>query len=741
MILTRYKGVDVTPHTFNNLIKTITNQRSVSNTSASKTNFEDKIREIILAFNPNLKKSSADMTTEYLLINCLKVNEKKEVTHTYNYNTWGDKKYNADGDEEEEDDEDRDEFYNDLIDKLNIMSTSEWNDDIFMDFVKTVGGQKGKQYVKKIKKKYTKYIENLKHKKNNSNCETEIKNSIENNKEDVIANFKILLGVKKLDKEKCCSLLNSVKQFVNKWTELDDNDSYDTIEKYIYGIRTVNQTLKNNDVEKNDKIVSLQTKITSLQTEIDNLKSNLDSCANKEDELNQFRLNTDALKKHIENLTKQNKKNLETINYNVIEIAKLGAEVGERDALIEEMQSKHKITLQKLNDIRNEIETLNFSYNEITEKWNKLDEENSQLITDKSKLLSRINELEEELKRVTENAIKNEKNCYDLLNKKDKDYDDKNREQQNIVQLCENLKIENQTLLNDKHLLIKQLEETNKFNEELKTRYLIEAKQSQDQLLLIEQKITDKEYELAACKGRCVDKEKHYMQNLEEYLNVISKLKNDNETLNAEKKMLTKENSQIKNDNNNLKNFYDEGCEAINKESKLQSEYKKLQMYVETLKNDFAKEKTDYKNQIETIKEELDEIIIKKEIDIKKKLYIENEKEKERQEKEKNDIIEKLESEKLHERQEFETKINELKNKFEQEKICIIKQYENKNSSGSRVVEKKFIKPEKRKHETIVTKITDVVKSNTNLSTKKIKSAHVLPIQNSSFVKPNTNKN
>nr|QNN89506.1 desmoplakin [Pieris brassicae granulovirus] len=58
MILTRYKGVDVTPHTFNNLIKTITNQRSVSNTSASKTNFEDKIREIILAFNPNLKNQA-----------------------------------------------------------------------------------------------------------------------------------------------------------------------------------------------------------------------------------------------------------------------------------------------------------------------------------------------------------------------------------------------------------------------------------------------------------------------------------------------------------------------------------------------------------------------------------------------------------------------------------------------------------------------------------------------------------
>ncbi|UYE99080.1 MAG: hypothetical protein [Betabaculovirus sp.] len=245
MILTRYKGVDVTPHTFNNLIKTITNQKSISNNSTSKTEFEDRIREIILAFNPMLKKNGAYMTTEYMLVNTLKGADKKEVTHTYNYNNWGENGGGSNNNNLNNDDvtmetvanNEDEEYFIDVDEvntKLKLIAVGEWNDDKMeqlLDVVYSVN----EPCVRKINKKYRKYVDNLKdvgrkHKRRGS-CYDE-------NNVDTLVSIKEGLNVKKIDNNQVIVLCDTIRTFFT-----NKNMEYDTIEKYVYAFRVLGEKI------------------------------------------------------------------------------------------------------------------------------------------------------------------------------------------------------------------------------------------------------------------------------------------------------------------------------------------------------------------------------------------------------------------------------------------------------------------------------------------------------------------
>ncbi|AOW41467.1 desmoplakin [Trichoplusia ni granulovirus LBIV-12] len=78
-MLTRYKGVDVNPHTVHNLIRTIVTKQSNTNDN------DHALRSIIFSFRPDLSNSS--LSTVNLLIRVLKDCNKKEVTYNYRYET------------------------------------------------------------------------------------------------------------------------------------------------------------------------------------------------------------------------------------------------------------------------------------------------------------------------------------------------------------------------------------------------------------------------------------------------------------------------------------------------------------------------------------------------------------------------------------------------------------------------------------------------------------------------------
>nr|AXS01134.1 desmoplakin [Spodoptera frugiperda granulovirus] len=77
-MLTRYKGVDVNPQTFHNLIRTIASKQS-----STVNDSQQNVRSIISSFRPDLSK--LPLSTEQLLIMALKDINKKEVTYNYNY--------------------------------------------------------------------------------------------------------------------------------------------------------------------------------------------------------------------------------------------------------------------------------------------------------------------------------------------------------------------------------------------------------------------------------------------------------------------------------------------------------------------------------------------------------------------------------------------------------------------------------------------------------------------------------
>lgn len=67
-----------------NLIKTIARQKTVANAACGANGFEQRIRDILLAYTPN-RYHNLDITTEHLLIKALKENGKKETNYNYNY--------------------------------------------------------------------------------------------------------------------------------------------------------------------------------------------------------------------------------------------------------------------------------------------------------------------------------------------------------------------------------------------------------------------------------------------------------------------------------------------------------------------------------------------------------------------------------------------------------------------------------------------------------------------------------
>lgn len=77
--MTRYKGVDITPQTVHNLIRTIASRQ------CNTTDSDYKLRSILLSFRPDLSNST--LSTDRLLITALKDCNKKDVTYNYKYET------------------------------------------------------------------------------------------------------------------------------------------------------------------------------------------------------------------------------------------------------------------------------------------------------------------------------------------------------------------------------------------------------------------------------------------------------------------------------------------------------------------------------------------------------------------------------------------------------------------------------------------------------------------------------
>lgn len=660
--MTRYKGVDVTPHTFGNLIKTITDQRSVVHTSTSKTKFENKIREIIFAFNPNLKQSANNKSTEYLLINSLKVNDNKQITHTYNYNTWDGVDNTTNNNNARIDDNNSDSSNNRSSNNtiectntktiLKCLSRDAWDDNNFYQLIKSMGGQK---YVKNIKKRFNEHFQSI----------IELQN---NNDEEHLKDIKKILNLKKFSKSQNIAMLTSIQQFLGMW--LDDVDKYNNVESFIHGIRLINDKLK----EHKSEISNFKTIIGNLEIELQTSKTSLDNLQKINLELKDSGKSVEALNKHITSLKKQCEDYQGTINFNVAEIAKLGANMGEKDVLLEELAKKLNYSEASLKDFE--------------KKWVDLDEQNNNLLKENSLLKSKIKELEDELNLTKKNNNMYESKCYELLNQRDKDNDDHNKRQQEVLQTHLKLKTDYDNILHDKHLLTKQLQDSQNFYKNLEERFNININQLQEQCHIKEREIQKMDQDLTISKCRLsdiqnefTDRENNYISKMDEYLSINTKLKLEIEKLKEKNLSLIKENE----------NCYDEGCSAMEEKCKLLKDYNKLKVLTETQQNEFKTEKEELEKKIKMLEEDKEE-------------YIKTFEQK---------LTNQLE-------QEHKDKEHELQKKFELEKRELILELTKKN------------KPFEFRKRKIVKNI--VTKQNETDPKKQRLSAYVSPIPNSSFV-------
>ncbi|AEB00384.1 desmoplakin [Clostera anachoreta granulovirus] len=592
MILTRYRGVDVTPHTFNNLIKTIASQRSISNTSQNKTKFEERIREIILAFNPSLKNSSRDMTTEYLLINSLKFNDKKEVTHTYNYNTWGNDRCVDDNGERDQDDDDDNDFKTKVVEVFSEMAHSEWDEVRLFDLVRFVSG---KQCAKKVKRAYERRVRNER-----ADARTK-KNQLVSSRDDtdddtLTSTLKNILGIKKLDVEGCCSLVGAMKRFIDRWVE---EQSMDTLEKYVYALRQVDEKLRGVESTRAQMVATHEQEMSKLVNELRDVQGVVIAHANCGQELNRVMTNCEGLTKRVEAVTKLNDDLNTTITHNVIEMAKLCADVGEGEATIEELNECVNRNSREMAELRDRIAEMSVELTHATSGCAQLDEQNTLLLSEKSKLESRVVELEAELRRVLDSARVGEARCYELLSGRDKDDEEKQKVIDLTSKLCSDLQKENEMLLQDKHAITRQLEDAKEFNKNLKQRMDVDARQSQDQHDMLEQKLIHSERELSACRGRLADREQEYNIKLDDYVQQITRLTNDVEELKQIKRRLETDNAVLSKDNENLKLIYEEGCDAIEREADVRAENKKLKARVDDMLKEFENERADWVNKVD----------------------------------------------------------------------------------------------------------------------------------------------
>nr|ARX71966.1 desmoplakin [Erinnyis ello granulovirus] len=598
MILTRYKGVDVTPHTFNNLIKTITNQKSISNTSASKTEFEDRIREIILAFNPTLKKNGAYMTTEYMLVNTLKDTDKKEVTHTYNYNNWGNGNQNDDVVMQNEDDDDDDVLSNaNVSKKLKSIATGEWSDDK-MEQLLDVVYPVNEQCVRKINKKYTKYVDGLKRKK---------RKSCDDNDDVVLASIKQMLCVKKIDNNLVTALCDTIKSFMKN--NNTTNMCYDTIEKYIYGFRVVSEYIESSKGLLESEIVKV-TEATRAQV-IQEIQADVQGYESK----------IEAQNKKMKTLLDQCDHLNNIITQNVIEIAKLGGEAGEKDAYIEELQEDLQRCREQVTRMEDEIKQQKESIHELEAGVNtlrgdnvRLDRHNDELLQTNSQLQSQVQQLQEELKQKQEEIRVASESFYNILNKKDEDDEDKNR---GYISTIQSLTNERNSLMQDKQLLQNNIVEY----EEFKKNVQIRMQQLQSECVIRNTELNQKEQALHSCISRVQDQEGKYLKKLDEITELTCKLQNlqqdyDNmqseceslkvkvESANSKVEKITQKNSELLQEN---EKYYEEGDVVIKENVELKSKIKKLQNKLEEVEQECKNVEVDCVNKIKNEQEKFEE--------------------------------------------------------------------------------------------------------------------------------------
>ncbi|UXX41906.1 desmoplakin [Psilogramma increta granulovirus] len=625
MILTRYKGVDVTPHTFNNLIKTITNQRSINNTSTSKNDFEDRIREIILAFNPTLKKNGAYMTTEYMLVNTLKGTDKKEVTHTYNYNNWGASEghsYNDENDVGMDVDDNADNFFNvnKINKKLKLIATGEWNNDKMeqlLDLVYSIN----EPCVRKINKKYTKYVDELKRKyKRNigvgergcgsSNNNENNRNNFNDNDVDTLVLIKQMLNVKKLDNNQLVVLCETIKNLLFKYNnnDNDNNNNFDSVEKYVHGFRV------------------LCEKINKLQQDVKISKDEKNKLAEltRQQILDEIQTDTLALKNQIEaqnrkinTLTNQNEHFNDTITQNVIEIAKLGGEAGEKDVYIEELQNDLQQCRKQLVEMKQYEETindLNCCIDNLRGENTKLDNHNDELLKTNSRLNLQIQQILQELNQKNDNLNTCNQHLYSILNKKDED--DKDKERTHIATI-ENLTKERDILLHDKQYLQKIVDECKEFEINIKIR----MQQLETECAIKSNELNQKEQALILCKNKMDDKNVEFLKKLEEYTKLTYKLQHlqqeynevvdNNNTIKTKLDNVTNQLNKITQKNVDLlkenEKYYEE-CDVVMKDNvKLKSDIKKLQNNVEYLESRVNQINVECENKIKSEQEKFEE--------------------------------------------------------------------------------------------------------------------------------------
>ncbi|AMF83859.1 desmoplakin [Cnaphalocrocis medinalis granulovirus] len=524
-MLTRYRGVDVTPHTFNSLLNTIATQRSITNVSCSKTEFEDRIRSIILTFNPSMRKTCHSMTTEYLLINTLKINEQKQVTHNYNYNTWN--KQRADNNDNDnsrhsikdnfyysDDDDDSDgggggggETQKIINSCLREMSDFEWTYDRFVQVLKKLDITKS--YTKKLKN-YKHYIEHIKKKP----PETQYIFTNTDTNKSIFKELKKVLGVKKLNQSNCETLFKELKQLFDK----------NSIEEYVLVLRE-NTAASQNYTKQIDK----------LKNECEKLK--------------------------------------DTINMNVTELAKLAADLGDRD---------------------HELESLNAKHNNLYDKFTQMDNENNILITNIAKYKEMMEERNQELVRCTENAKMYELKCYELT--------DNIENQKRLLLLGEQSQKNYNELVNNRDLLYEQLKENEKFVKQ----YTIEVEQLRDQLSIKNCQIEKMNLEIQSCHSRVIDKETENTNTI----NTITQLRNYIKQLEDANKCLTEQQDKI----------YKESCETIESEVKTKAEIKKLAHKTEELTKELKDVQQKHKDIVDELTKDFEQTIKDKDEFHKKQL-------------------------------------------------------------------------------------------------------------------------
>lgn len=698
MILTRYKGVDVTPHTFNNLIKTITNHRSISNTSSSKNDFEEKIRDIILAFNPSLKKNSADMTTEHLLISSLKVGDKKEVTHNYNYNKWGDNarcgvedNYNDDDD----DDDDVGRYHENVMKKMRVLSREEWDGETFLDLLRAVAGERHKQYVKKIKRRYKAYVEGLK----GGGRKRLVSDSDESNDKQLFGALRKQLQIKHFDWDKCGLLLRSVKEFI----ETNHGGCGDTVEKYLYGLRCIGLKL----VELREEVKGGGERIAELQSELAQSGGADTQLTKKNGELVQ---KNQALQNRVELLLENCEKLDTTINYNAIELAKLAAAIGDKDHMLENLGEHNKSLLAENATLSDRINTVEQAYQAANLKWTQVDEDNTQLLMRASQLESRIKELEDELSIERENSRVQQQTCNELLYKNDRDNTDRDRDSKMLINRCAEYENRIEQLCNEKHLLSAQLEEARVSTEEIVKRLTVDVEQSRQQCVSLRSSLMQKQQEFELCEARVMDAHNNY--------------KVEQTELNRRIRELEVTNQKLREDNE--KN-YEEATAVIEEKVALQTTIKQLNGTLDRQRKELKEKSDEYEEQIKQLKEEHEQQVN----DVTNSLtQVFNNKFRDRSERDKSVMVDKFKSDKDKLVKEYEAKIKELENSLVVDGASV-------DNNDLLVEAIKRVEDSRKRKKPVGGSCSGV--EEVSVEEKKRKGG-ILPIKNISFVKPNVRK-